>query len=93
MSAKVAFLSQEIPPDLRNRRTVVQPGAVVERGGRRVVYVVRDDRAIETPVELGGELGEWVEIVKGVEPGTKVVAKPPPKLGDGDRITVTAPGS
>jgi RND family efflux transporter MFP subunit len=92
MSAKVAFLSQQIPPQLRNRRTVVQPGAVVERGGRRVVYVVQDDRAIETPVELGGELGEWVEIVKGVEPGTKVVARPPQKLGDRDRIALKAPG-
>ena len=93
MSAKVAFLSQEIPPELRNRRTVVHPAAVVERGGRRVVYVAKEERAIETPVELGGELGEWVEVVKGIEPGTKVVAKPPPQLGDRDRIAVQAAGS
>ncbi len=90
MSAKVAFLSQELPPELRTRRTVVQPAAVVERGGRNVVYMVRDERAIETPVDLGARLGEWIEVVRGVEPGAKVVAHPPPKLNDGDRIALQA---
>jgi HlyD family secretion protein len=91
MSAKVAFLSQELPAELRTRRTVVQPTAVVERSGRRVVFVVRADRAIETPVEVGGKLGEWVEVMKGVEPGAKVVASPAEKLHDGARISLQAP--
>lgn len=90
MSAKVAFLSQELPDDLRTRRTVIQPAAVVERGGRRVVFLVREDRAIETPIELGGRIGEMVEVVKGVQPGDKVVADPPEKLHDGTRIALPA---
>jgi RND family efflux transporter MFP subunit len=90
MSAKVAFLSQELPPELRTRRTVIDPGAVVERNGRRVVYVVRDDHAIETPIEVGDKLGDWLEVVKGVEPGDKVVANPSEKLHDGDRIALQA---
>ena len=90
MSAKVAFLSQELPPELRTRRTVIDPGAIVERNGRRVVYVVREDRAVETPIDVGGKLGDWIEVLKGVEPGDKVVAKPPQKLHDGDRISLQA---
>ncbi|MPZ41804.1 MAG: efflux RND transporter periplasmic adaptor subunit [Betaproteobacteria bacterium] len=90
MSAKVAFLSQELPPELRTRRTVIDPGAIVERNGRRVVYVVREDRAIETPIEAGDKLGDWLEVVKGVAPGDKVVANPPEKLHDGDRIALQA---
>ncbi|MGH8664575.1 MAG: efflux RND transporter periplasmic adaptor subunit [Burkholderiales bacterium] len=90
MSAKVAFLSQELPPELRTRRTVIAPGAIVERNGRRVVYVVREDRAIETPIEAGDKLGDWLEVVKGVAPGDKVVANPSEKLHDGDKISLQA---
>jgi RND family efflux transporter MFP subunit len=90
MSAKVAFLSQELPPELRTRRTVIDPAAVVERDGQRVVYLVRGDRAVQTPIEVGGKLGDWIEVLKGVEPGDKVVAKPPEELHDGDRISLQA---
>ncbi len=92
MSAKVAFLSRDLPPDLRTRRTVLDPAAVVERGGRHVVFVVRDGRAHETPVEVGGKLGDWLE-VDGVHPGDEVVAGPPGTLHDGDPIRVQPPGS
>jgi HlyD family secretion protein len=90
MSAKVAFLTQELPPELRTRRTVVPSAAIVERGGKRVVYVVRDDTAVETPVEVGGRVGDMVEIVNGVRPGNKIVAKPPERLHDGARVSLRA---
>ena len=88
MSAKVAFLTQALPPELRTRRTVIQPSAVVERRGERVVYVVDGGRAVATPIETGEKLGDAIEVLKGIEPGTKVVAKPSPQLNDGDRISV-----
>ena len=75
---------------MRTRRTVIDPGAIVERNGRRVVYVVREDRAVETPIEVGDTLGDWIEVTKGVEAGTKVVANPSEKLHDGDRISLQA---
>lgn len=90
MSAKVAFLTQELQAELRMPRTVVPPAAVAERNGRRVVYVIREDRVVETPVELGGKIGEMVEIVKGVQPGDKIVAKPSGKLHDGARVSLPA---
>ena len=90
MSAKVAFLSQELPPELRTRRTVVQPTAVVQRDGKQVVFVIKDERAVATPVELGDKLGEWVEVTKGVQPGEKVIASPPQKLHDGSKISLQA---
>jgi multidrug efflux pump subunit AcrA (membrane-fusion protein) len=92
MSAKVAFLSRELPPELRTRRTVIDPGAVAQRGGRRVVYVVREGRAIETPVEVGDKLGDWLEI-DGVKPGEEVVADPPAALRDGASVHLQAAGS
>jgi RND family efflux transporter MFP subunit len=88
MSAKVSFLTRELPPELRTLRTVAPPAAVAERNGKRVVYVIREDRVVETPVELGGKIGEMVEIVKGVQPGDKVVARPSGKLRDGARVSL-----
>jgi RND family efflux transporter MFP subunit len=90
MSAKVAFLSQALPDDLRSRRTVIQSAAIVERDGRRVVFVIRDDRAIETPIETGGKVGDLLEVKKGVNAGDKVVARPPDQLRDGARVAQSA---
>jgi HlyD family secretion protein len=52
MSAKVAFLSQAVPPTESAPRTAVPASAVVERNGRRVVYVVRDGRTVELPATV-----------------------------------------
>lgn len=83
MSAKVSFLTQEVPPDQRERRTVVTPGALVQRDGRTFVYRIDADRAVETPVETGSKLGDAIEIAKGLAPGDKVIVRPPEKLRDG----------
>jgi len=90
MSAKVAFLSQEMPPDQRAPRTAVQPSAVVKRNGRDVVFVVKENRAQEVPVETGGRIGDLVEVVKGVAAGDKVVLKPSANLRDGARVSLPA---
>jgi len=90
MSAKVGFLTQEVPLDQRSRRTVVTAAAIAERDGKRVVYLVKDDRAVETPVETGAKLGEAIEISKGLEPGTRVIVRPPPQLRNGTAVTIAA---
>lgn len=90
MSARVAFLSRELPPELRTRRTVIDPGAIVERNGQRVVYIVREGRAVETPIETGDKLGDWLEVVRGLAPGDKVVATPPDQLRDGASVSLQA---
>lgn len=90
MAAKVAFLSREVPPGERTPRTVVQPGAIVSRGGRDVVFVVKDGKASETAVQTTGRIGELVEVAAGVTAGDKVVLKPPRTLRDGSKVTVEA---
>src|SRR5262245_236723 len=90
MAAKVAFLTQEMPPEARTPRTVVQPAAIVHKNGRNVVYAVRDDKAIEVPIETGGKLGDMIEVVKGIQPGEKVVVKPLDRMRNGARVSVQA---
>jgi RND family efflux transporter MFP subunit len=88
MSAKIAFLSAELPPDERTPRVVVQPAAAVVRGGKQVVFVVELDRARMRDIVTGRKLGDAVEVVRGLKPGERVVVKPPDKLGDGDAVKV-----
>jgi HlyD family secretion protein len=82
MSAKVAFLSRPLTAAEHQARPAVDAQAVVTRDGREVVFVVRDGKAVRTPVRTGERLGDLVELVEGPKPGEKVVLRPSEKLGD-----------
>ncbi len=76
MSAKVAFLSREVTPEQQTPLLAVNPDAIVVRGGRSVVFVVRNDHAVEVPVTAGAKLGDVTAIAGDVKSGDKVVLKP-----------------
>lgn len=86
MSAKVAFLQREATSDEASARTVVKPASIVTRGDRKLVYLVRDNRAVEAVVTLGPQLGDYVEVVSGLKAGEKIVAKPTDSIRNGVRI-------
>ncbi|MBI5446933.1 MAG: efflux RND transporter periplasmic adaptor subunit [Deltaproteobacteria bacterium] len=88
MSAKVAFLERALRPGEETARLTVNPRAVVNRGGRRVVYVVREGTVGERPVTLGPALGDGVEVSSGLAAGEKVVLSPPAKLRNGARVRI-----
>lgn len=85
MSAKVAFLSKEVPEAERKPRTVVNPEAVVTRDGSSVVFVVAEGRARAVAVQPAERLGEAIAL-SGVKPGDKVVLRPEAKLRDGAAV-------
>ena len=78
MSAKVSFLSQEVTPEQQRPVPATNPDALVERNGRTVVFVVRDDVAREVPVTRGAKLGD------------KLVQKPGDALRDGAAVKIEA---
>jgi len=90
MSAKVAFLTQETAEAQRAPRTVLAPTAIAERNGKKIVFVVRDGKAVETPVITGERIGEMLTVTQGVKPGDKIVSKPSDKLHGGAAVTVAA---
>lgn len=83
MSAKVAFLQRPLTTGEEKPRTAINPGAVITRQGSRVVYLVKGDQAVETPVTLGPAIGDMVEVLSGVKAGDKVVLRPVEKLKPG----------
>jgi RND family efflux transporter MFP subunit len=88
MSAKVAFLARRAKADEQKPRTALQQTAVVNRKGGKVVFVVREDRVVETSVTLGSPMGDMVEVLEGVKVGDRVVLNPPDRLGNGSKIKI-----
>ncbi|MDE2483755.1 MAG: efflux RND transporter periplasmic adaptor subunit [candidate division NC10 bacterium] len=87
MSAKVAFLEREVAPADRRPVTAVPRQAVIERNGAKVVFVLKDGRAMRTQIETGRALGDLIEI-SGIQAGEKIVLRPLDRLADGTRVKV-----
>jgi RND family efflux transporter MFP subunit len=83
MSAKVAFLSEDVPEDQRAARPAVNAQALAKRGSAQVVYLVREGKAVATPVKTGRRIGEAVELLEGPPVGSKVVLAPDDRIADG----------
>jgi HlyD family secretion protein len=89
MSAKVAFLSHEVPKAENTPRVAVPASAVVERDGRKVVYIARDGKAAEVQVQVGEVTGDLVQ-VSAVKAGDKVVLKPSERVRDGAALSTAS---
>jgi len=88
MSAKVSFLSHSVASSQQKPLLAVSPQAVVERDGKHLVFVVRDDKAKAVEVVMGNPLGEVVGINGDVKAGDAVVINPPHILHDDSTITL-----
>ena len=86
MSARVDFLSRPVSPE-ETPRVVIDPGALVNEKGTSV-FVIKDGRALLTPVEPGQKMGGMLVIRKGLTPGQTVVIGPPRGLKNGSRVKI-----
>lgn len=86
MSAKLALLDKAVPASERKPVTAVQPGAIAERDGRKLVFVLKEGQISAVEVKTGARVGELLQ-VEGVQAGDKVVLHPVAKLRDGMRVT------
>jgi RND family efflux transporter MFP subunit len=88
MSAKVAFLSREVGADEEKPRRAVNSRAVVDRNGRKWVFLAREGAARLTEIAAGAQLGDFTEVGGGIRVGDKVVLNPPASLKNGSPIKV-----
>ncbi len=88
MSAKVAFLSREVKKEEEKSRTAVSPKAIVDHGGKKFLFVVKQNKVQLTQVTVGAPLGDMVEILSGAVSGDKVVINPPKSLTNNARIKI-----
>lgn len=90
MSAKVNFLSTTMQDNGASNAPfqAVPKSAIARRNDRFVVLVVRDRTVTETPISVGKEFGELVEVLDGVSNGDKVVLNPTDDLVSGHKVII-----
>ncbi len=88
MTAKVAFLSRPVGRGEEKPRTAVNQAAVLSKKDKKVVFLVKENKVIETPVILRERFGDMIEVLEGVKAGDQVVLNPPGHLKNGAKIKV-----
>ncbi len=88
MGVRVSFLEQAQPQAAAKPQGVRVPaGAVVQREGASVAFVLGDQsRVQQRTVEAGQAMGKDRQILKGVSAGESVVVNPPDTLRDGAKV-------
>lgn len=92
MGVKVTFLSEEKheaksagdPP----AAALVPQSALRDDSGRKIVFLVKDNRAERRAVTVGNTRGADAEIIGGLAPGDTVIVKGPPELRDGQSVEI-----
>jgi RND family efflux transporter MFP subunit len=91
MGIKVTFLGAE--PEKKSSTAaaaaiVIPQSAVRDEDGKKIVYLVKDDKAERRAVTLGASRGSDTEVIAGLTPGDTVVVKGPTNLRDGQSVEV-----
>ena len=91
MSVKVTLLRDEPAAGTAKPaapRVLLPKTAIRTADGRKIVFVLREDRVERRGVSLGLEQGDQVEVLSGVSAGERVVVDGPATLKDGDKVKV-----
>ncbi|HHW40020.1 MAG TPA: efflux RND transporter periplasmic adaptor subunit [Syntrophomonadaceae bacterium] len=83
------FAEVKLATEIRRDAVRVPVQAVLDKEGRKVVYVVEGGRARERRVETGIADERYVEIISGLRHGERVVITGQEFLADGAAVTVT----
>lgn len=65
--------------------------AIINTAGTLVATVDAANRIHLVHVRLGRDFGTQIEVIEGLEPGARVVAKPSDSLVEGTEVTIAAP--
>ena len=92
MGIKVTFLGAETEKKPGSDNAPVAPlvsqSAVRDDGGKKIVFLVKDDHLERRAVTIGGNHGSDAEILAGLNVGDTVVTKGPQDLHDGQVVEV-----
>lgn len=69
--------------------TTVSKDAIVQRGGKDIVFVVRDGNGQPQPVTLGESVGNRFVVTSGVKAGDRVVVRGNENLRPGQRLRIS----
>ena len=90
MGIKVTFLGaeQKKPAGADVASILIPQSAVHEDNGKKIVFLVKDDKTERRAVTLGGSRGSDTEVIAGIGVGDTVVVKGPENLRDGQSVAI-----
>src|SRR5712675_2403718 len=90
MGIKVTFLGaeQKKQPGADATAILIPQSAVHDEDGKKIVFLVKDDKTERRAVTLGGTRGSSTEVIAGVAVGDTVVIKAPASLRDGQSVEI-----
>jgi RND family efflux transporter MFP subunit len=90
MGAKVLFLTKASDPSTLQAKPLltVPSSAITERDGKKIAFRVVDNIASAVILKTGRELTGFVEILDGLTPGEKVIAKVTDSIKDGIKVKI-----
>ena len=66
--------------------------ALIEEGGKRSVFVVEGNQALQRPIVTGIEQDQWVEVLEGLREGDRVIIKGQGSIKDRSTVRVIEGG-
>lgn len=94
MSAKVTILSQAVTDADQKPLLAINPKAVIEREGKKLVFRIKDDGVEAIAVTLGRKIGDNMEVTgdakSDLKSGDKLVLSPSEKIKAGTKILVAS---
>lgn len=90
MSAKVSFLSQPIDAKMlsEEKYLVVQTSTIRQENGSSVVYKVDNDTAVPVEIKTGRSIGNYTEVISGLEAGDSVIGKITDEIKAGIKVKI-----
>lgn len=90
MSAKVSFLSQPIDAKMlsEEKYLVVQTSAIRQENASSVVYKVDNDTAVPVEIKTGRNIGNYTEVISGLEAGDSVIGKITDEIKAGIKVKI-----
>ena len=88
MSAKVTILSRAVTDDEQKPLLALNPKALAERDGTKVVFRIKDDSVEVVAVTPGRKIGDNTEVTGALTSGDKLVLSPSEKITSGAKVVV-----
>ncbi len=82
------FVRTAFTTSTRKDAVAIPVTALLERGNRRLVFVVEDNKALEVLVETGMETDGLVEIISGLQAGQQLVVEGQEQLQTGRQVRI-----
>jgi HlyD family secretion protein len=89
MGIKVTFLGAEQKKEPGGAPTILIPkSAVRDENGKKIVFLMKDDKAERRAVTLGADRGSDTEVIAGVTAGDTLIVRGPENLRDGQSVEI-----